>query len=106
MDGETDEKREYNELRAALDEVRHQIDALPDLAGEADPFRQYRDELFDRHADLERQLMALRDRLHRPASAAATEVIADEPILATAGRSERTGVRLSGPTDLKSKAEK
>jgi hypothetical protein len=32
MDGETDERREYNELVTAICVVRHQIDALPPWA--------------------------------------------------------------------------
>lgn len=90
MEDETAKKRKYNELRAALDQVGQQIHALPPWAGEIEPDRQNRDELLRRYADLEQQLVALRERAHRPASApavAATEVIADEPILATASRS-------------------
>jgi hypothetical protein len=90
MDRETAVRREYNELVVAICVVRHQIEALPDLAGAADPYRQTREQLYSWLVDLERHLAALPPRAREPAdvpAVATTEVIADEPILATASRS-------------------
>jgi hypothetical protein len=90
MDGETDEMLQYLRLVADICAVRQEIDALPPWAGEDDRFRQHREELYGRYTDLERRLAVLSPRARELAAApavAATEVIADEPILATAGRS-------------------
>jgi hypothetical protein len=90
MDGVNDERREYRRLAEAICVVRHEIEALPPWADEMEPYRQNREELYERCADLERQLAVLspwaRERAAVPAVAAA-EVVADEPFLATASRS-------------------
>jgi hypothetical protein len=89
MDRETEVRREYNKLVEAICVVRQQIDALPDLAGEADPYRQNREQLCCRYADLEQRLAALPPRARELAAApgvADAEIFADEPILAAVGR--------------------
>jgi hypothetical protein len=85
-------QREYHQLVADIREIRNRIDALPPWAGEDERYGQHREELFDRHANLERRLTVLSPRAREltcaPAVAAA-EVVADVPILATAVRSEQ-----------------
>lgn len=89
MDIETELRREFNELAVAICVIRHEIEALPDLAGEADPFRQTREQLYRRYAELEQRLAAFPEWARRPAPAptvGVAEAVADEPILAAVGR--------------------